>query len=203
MFDDETVKRLMGLSEDASKKAEREYIGIDADDIAGHIMEQVYRAPHRWERHLDSDAWLWSVMYAEGISYCRKQVRDFMWYSAEHFYTPQEIRELLEKVYTTDSENAEYVAINDATISLIDLQIAFNKLPARDRDLIVRKVKDHSKLEESDRRAFYRATERMATILNGTLAGNTRARVEHEGPGARTVLSNAQAITETRRMESV
>lgn len=201
MFDDMTVERIRGIADDAAKIASRNYTGIDADDISSQIIECVFRGAHRFEQNLDNDRWLWAVMYAEGIKYCNQQVRDFMYYSDEHFYTPQEIRELLEMAYTTDVRDGEYVNINDATISLIDLQIAFNRLNFRDKDLITRKVGNREKLEAMERRAYYRATEHLAAILNGTIAGNSRSRVEHEGPGARKVLANAQSINKTRRAE--
>lgn len=198
MFDDLTVKRIRDLADDVSRIAARNYVGIDHDDIGGHILECVFASSERFERHLDNDGWLWAVMYAEGIKYCNKQVRDFMFYSDEHYYTPQEIRDLLEKAYSTDVPTGESIAINDATMALLDLQIAFNKLNFRDKDLISRKIGQREKLDETERRAYYRATEHMSAILNGTLAKQSRARIEHVGPGARKVLSNAQAANQTK-----
>src|SRR6476620_347125 len=86
LFDDYQIKRLMKIADDAATTAAREYGGIDADDIAGNILEQALKAEHRYETHIDNDNWLWSVMYAEGIKYCNKQVRDFMYYSDEYYY---------------------------------------------------------------------------------------------------------------------
>lgn len=201
MFDDYTTERLRRIAFDAAGIAARDYVGIDHDDIAGHIIERVFRARDRFEVHIDNDKWLWAVMYAEGIAYCNKQVRNFMYYSDQYFYTPREVRELLEMAYTTDVRDGEYIHISDATVSLIDLQVAFNKLNFRDRDLISLKLGEGTKLDETDRRAYYRATEHLTAIMNGAIARATRSRVEHEGPGSRKVLTNAQAINKTRKAE--
>lgn len=198
MFDDLTLARIQVASKDAARCAAREFNGIDVDDIEGHILERVCRSPHRFERNIENTNWLWSAFYAEAIAYCNKQVRDFMYYSDEYYYTPGEVREILERAYDRDIGDDEYIYINDATISLIDLQVAFNKLNLRDRDLITRKLQYKEKLDATERRAYYRATEHLSAVLNGTITENSKARVNHEGPGARKVLSNAQAINQTR-----
>ncbi|GAA2687802.1 hypothetical protein [Nonomuraea recticatena] len=204
MFEtDEAIKRALAIADDAARVAARNYVGIDADDISGHIVEKILKNEARYDLHADNERWLWAVMYAEGIAYCNKQVRDFMYYSDEHYYTPAEVRDLLERAYRADFDvTQEFFHSEDASISFIDLFKAFSKLNYRDRDLIARKYAG-DRLEDSERRAFYRASEHLAAILNGTIAGNSRARVEHQGPGARKVLTNAAAIHGTRAMEGV
>lgn len=198
LFDDEvTLQELMSMADDAARLAARNYTGIEADDIQSAIMEKVCRQPHRIERHLEHKGWLWSVFYSEAILYCNEQVRNFMHYSGEYFYTPQEVRDLLKRAYDGDVDLEEVINISEATISAWDLYIAFNRLGFRDKDLIVRKLQLREKLSEADRRAYYRATEHLARILNRGLEDASKARVEHDGPGAREVLSNAAAQRRT------
>lgn len=194
LMDDElTLHELMSMAEDAARLASRNYTGIDAEDIQSAIMETVCRRPDRFERHLEHKGWLWSVFYGEAIAYCNQQVRNFMYYSGEYFYTPQEVRELLKVAYEGSVELDEMIQITEATISMMDLQKAFNKLPFTDRDLISRKYQGGERFVKGDRSAFYRATERLARILNRGTEDTSKSRVEHEGPGSRQAMSNAQA----------
>lgn len=200
MFDDFTLARIQVTVRDVAKIAVREFDGIDPEDVESLLLEKVFRYPDRYEKHIDNAGWLWAALYGDAIAHCRKMIRDFMFYSAEYYYTPEEVRELLKQAY--DAEVDEYIYINEATISLIDLQVAFNKLNMRDRDLLSRKYGNKEKLPESDRRACYRAVEHLTAALNGTITENSKARATHDGPGARKVLSNAQAINKTRSGEN-
>jgi DNA-directed RNA polymerase specialized sigma24 family protein len=194
LLDDElSLQELMSMAEDAARLAARNYTGIDAEDIQSAIMETVCRRPDRIERHLEHKGWLWSVFYGEAIAYCNQQVRNFMYYSGEYYYTPQEVRDLLQRAYDGDVNLEEVIHITEATISAWDLYIAFNRLNFREKDLIVRKYQRKEKLDASDRRAFYRATERLAQILNRDLETGSRSRVTHEGPGGRQSVSNEKA----------
>lgn len=202
MFDDYQVKRLYEIAESASIAASRDYVGIDADDIAGHMLEKAIRSEDRYEQHIDNDNWLWAVMYGEGIAYCNKQVRDFMHFSDEYYYTPKEIRELLKRAYSGEVQLDETIVIDEVTIAMMDLNAAFNQLGYRDKDLIARKLGQGEKLQNAERLAYYRATERLSAILNSHVTANSKLRVHHEGPGGRKVLSNAQSINKTRSQES-
>jgi hypothetical protein len=193
LFDEVTLQELMSMADDAARLAARNYSGIEAEDIQSTIMEIVCRQPDRIERHLEHKGWLWSVFYSEAILYCNKQVRSFMHYSGEYFYTPQEVRDLLKVAYDGSVDPDEMIQITEATISMMDLNRAFNKLNFHERDLIARKYQGKVKLEASDRRAFYRATERLASVLNRNIEDATRERVGYEGPGGRAAISNAKA----------
>lgn len=198
LFDDEvTLQELMSMADDAARLAARNYQGIDAEDVKSAIMEIVCRRPDRIERHIEHKGWLWSVFYAEGVKYCNEQVRAFEHYSGEYFYTPAEVRDLLKVAYEGDVNLDEMVQITEATISGWDLYIAFNRLKYNEKDLIVRKYQRKEKLDASDRRAFYRATERLASVLNRGIDDGNRSRVGHEGPGGRQAMSNAQALNAT------
>lgn len=194
LYDDPTVTELLQLANDAARLAARNYFGIDAEDVASAVLEVVYKSPKRFERHLEHRGWMWSVFYAEAVKYCNKCVRDFMFYSAEHYYLPAEVRELLEKAHTSDVQVGEDMYINEATLSLIDLARAFDRLSVNEKILINRKIRDREKLSSTERKAYYRATERLAVLLNRSIETESKQRVtSHEGPGARECLSNAQA----------
>jgi hypothetical protein len=171
-------------------------MGIDAEDIASAIMEQVCRNPERIERHIEHKGWLWSVMYSEGVKYCNEQVRNFMYYSGEYFYTPDEVRQLLQRAYNPNVNIEDVIHITEATISVWDLWTAFGKLNFRDKDLIVRKYQHKEVFDDTDRKAFYRATEKLAQILNRGTEDDLKAAKTHEGPGGREVWSNARSIYE-------
>lgn len=185
------------MADDAANLASRNYYGIESDDIQSAIMETVCKRPDRIERHLEHKGWLWSVFYAEAIKYCNQQVRSYMHYSGEYFYSPQEVRDLLARAYDGDVDLDEVIQITDATISAWDLYIAFNKLGFREKDLIVRKYKNKERLTGSDRVTLYRATEKLTRILNRGIEDDSKARVGHEGPGGRQAMSNAQAQNAT------
>lgn len=201
-FDDPTTDELIKLANDAAKLAARSYFGIDAEDIASSILETVYKNAKRYERHLEHRGWLWSVFYAEAVKYCNACVRDFQYFSNEYYYTPQEVRDLLEKVYSTDVQDNESVQISEATLSMIDLAVAFHALNFKEKDLISRKLRDGEKMDATGRKAYYRATERLASLLNRNITGRSRERLTHEGPGSRKVLTNARAQSITRFQES-
>lgn len=193
MFDEVTLQELMSMAEDAARLAARNYTGIEAEDIQSSIMEIVCRQPDRIERHIEHKGWLWSVFYSEAILYCNKQVRSFMHYSGEYFYTPQEVRDLLKVAYDGSVQLDEMIQITEATISMMDLNRAFNKLNFYERDLVARKYQGTTKLDPSERRAFYRATEKLAGILNRSIEEASRERVGFEGPGGRQAVSNARS----------
>lgn len=193
MFDDASTDELIKLANDAASLAARNYFGIDAEDIASNTLEVVFKSPARFERHLEHRGWLWSVFYAESVKYCNKCVRDFMFYSDKHYYTPQEVRELLERAYRTDVQDDEVIHINEATVSMIDLAVAFERLKFTEKDIIARKLRNGEKLVEADRKAYYRATERLAGILNRGTEDKSKSRVTHEGPGSRKAISNEEA----------
>lgn len=201
MFDEVTLAELMSLAEDAANLAARNYTGIEAEDIQSAILEIVCRRPERIERHLEHKGWLWSVFYGEAIKYCNQQVASFMHYSGEYFYTPAEVRDILKRAYDGNVSIDEVIHITEATISVWDLARAFDKLNFREKDLIVRKYARNEKLKNSDRVAFYRATEKLTKILNRGLDDDSRARVAWEGPGGRQAMTNARAVAET--MEAV
>jgi len=188
----------MSMADDAARLASRNYTGIDPEDIQSAIMERVCSRPDRFERHLEHKGWLWSVFYGEAIAYCNQQVRSFMHYSGEYFYTPGEVRDVLKVAYDGDVNLEEWIQVTEATISAWDLFLAFNKLGFREKDLITRKYQRKEKLSGSERVLFYRATEKLTNILNRGLADASRARVGHEGPGGRQAMSNtsAQRMTE-------
>lgn len=182
------------MAEDAARLAARNYVGIEAEDIQSAIMEIVCRQPERIERHIEHKGWLWSVFYSEAILYCNKQVRSFMHYSGEYFYTPQEVRDLLKVAYEGSAELDEMIQITEATISMMDLNQAFNKLKLNEKYLISRKYDGYGeKFTPTERKAFYRATERLAGILNRSIEEGSRQRVGFEGPGGRQAVSNARA----------
>lgn len=186
------------MADDAARLAERNYVGIEAEDIQSHIMEVVCTRPDAFERHLEHKGWLWAAFYAEAVKYCNEQVRSYEHYSAEHFYTPHEVRELLKVAYEGSVELDEMIQVTDATISMMDLQRAFDKLKLREKHLISRKYDNYGeKFTAVERVSFYRATERLAAILNRTIEEGSRARVGWEGPGGRQAMSNAQAQTMT------
>lgn len=195
IFDEEiTLHELMSMAEDAARLAARQYVGIEWEDIQSAIMEIVCSKPHRFERHLEHKGWLWSVFYAEAIAYCNVQVRSYMHYSGEYFYTPAEVRELLQRAYDSDVDLNEVIHITEAAISVWDLARAFDQLAFREKDLIVRKLQLKERLSATDRKGYYRATEKLADILNRGIADASRARMGHEGPGGRKVVTNAQAM---------
>lgn len=181
------------MADDAARLAARNYYGIEAEDIQSTIMEIVCKRPERIERHLEHKGWLWSVFYGEAIRYCNEQVRSFMHYSGEYFYTPQEVRDLLKVAYDGSVQLDEMIQITEATISMMDLNRAFNKLNFREKDVIARKYQDRAKLDDTDRKAFYRATEKLARVLNRATEDVAVARGVHSGPGSRRVITNAVA----------
>ncbi|SDH17977.1 hypothetical protein SAMN05421505_11281 [Sinosporangium album] len=184
----------MALAEDAGRIAASQYVGIEAEDISAHVILHACENSELFERHLDHDAWLWSVLYATAIRYCNKQTIDWMYYSGQYVYTPQEVRDLLIKAHTTNSDIDDYVKVNDATVAVIDLVRAFGDLRPSDQDVIRRKL-DGEPVTETERKQYYRATEYLTRLLNKRLSGpDTRT----DGPGTRKALSNSQAIAATQ-----
>jgi len=200
VFEEVTLEELMSLADDAANLAARNYVGIDAEDISSAIMEIVCRNPERIERHLEHKGWLWSVFYGEAVRYCNEQVATFQYYTGEHFYTPQEVRDLLKAVFEGEIDLDDYVYVSDAAVSVWDLNLCFEKLSFKEKDLLSRRYRNREVLTESDRRACNRAIDRLTRKLNRLTADNYRqSPVRPDGPGSRTAYSNAAAIAKTRQ----
>ncbi|MEU1881926.1 hypothetical protein ABZ470_31890 [Streptosporangium sp. NPDC020072] len=198
MFDDATLAKLIGFARDVSQFVAREYYTIEAEDIEGFLYEHMCSNSDRYADHIDVDGWIWAVMYAEGVRYARTQIVDFMYHSSQYIYTPQEVRGLLAKAWTEDTTFTGVVAIGDETVAVLDLVTAFGKLRHDQQVLINRKIAGE-KLTDSERKAYYRATEYMTRLLNRHF---NRRDERVDGIGTRRAISNAHAQAVTGDQEN-
>lgn len=150
----------------AVKTAYREHKdcpGIDTDDVAQHVRVQFYR---KFESIKDWDeAGLWDLARKVARSYVAKERVDYMEFSGTFIYNREIVQLLLTDAVWCEVEDSPSIE------GRIDVAMAYEKLPLRQRRLLFRRYGLGEKLDNAsaDRKATDRAVARIVQELNSNL----------------------------------
>lgn len=192
--------------QDVARSLSANYRITEAEDVEQEIW-LAFAA--NWQ-HLDGkpDAYIRSAAKRAGTSYCERERYDYTFNTAQFVYTTSDIRGLLAEAFFgdaawLDAPRKEYGAIESAmsgglAVAMWDLADAFGRLKPHEQRIIRKRYVSHDTLTANERREVSRAIEVMAGTLNRAISGREAKAAEHDGPGARHAISNAQAQAMTK-----
>lgn len=181
---------------------------VDAEDIEQEMWLHLVK---RWKHFVGKDDGLVrSAVQKVGRSYCQSERYRFVIHSAQYVYTNEDVRALFGEAFFENGEWEKMPVKGDRTsiavdnggvvVALWDLKEAFRSLKKPEQDAIVGKYYHGDELATStERMRVSRAVDSVVRFLNEKVVASQEAAHDYDnGPGARTVISNAhaQAITE-------
>lgn len=184
----------------------RAYPGIEAEDIQQEIYLEMLK-PHRLRDAELVPEYVERQAYLAGKTYCEKERYDYMFHSAQYVYTPREIRALFAEAFfdrdiwqkAPTKETSPDIQAGGVVISLWDLDQAYETLTASEQIAIQKKCDMKETLIGGEQDRYERAIDKVTRYLNRGIAMKDYSGPEqHEGPGSRQAMSNADAqyITE-------
>jgi DNA-directed RNA polymerase specialized sigma24 family protein len=201
MFENLSTEKVMKMATRVGRQIAHGYSGIDAEDITGAIL--VHIAEKAPKMKSDDEDYVYRAMRMAGLRYAARERYAYIINSSQYIYTPSEVRALLKEAYFVEEMWQAPVGFDDrlsatvsretVMVSLLDIQSAMDKLPPRHRDVIESTYGLNE--EPANKMQVTRAIEDLTRHLNRHV---NLPRSEHEGPGSRTSLSNAQAQYLTR-----
>lgn len=206
MIGDLTDEEVLALAQKAGRRIASKYPATDADDIAGEALGELYRKAGKLAE--TSSGYVYRVLERAGARWAAKQRYEEQVRTSQYVYTALDVRTLLENAFfnpeawdvpTSRDSNADWIETGTIGISLIDMQLAFERLTAGQKDLLIRRFFHHEDVE--DRKAVSRAVARLTVGMNKLIfahareASGRRARSNH----AAQALTSAESEHESRR----
>lgn len=187
--------------------------GIEQDDIAQEINLFLVSRWHNIATREMSDADLKRAIRGlaerEGYSYCVRERYFFQAHTSEWIYTPKEIRSVLPEYFQNPDmrldapkrpEHGNQTLTGDGlSIVAMDIKAAFEQLSEAEQVIIWRAYRDNERLYVNDEKRLQRAVDRLTSILNRGVS-DAFNHSDHDGPGSRQVMSNAQAHAATNNL---
>lgn len=205
-FDWEVARDIARVS---ARKIARSYPGIDPDDIEQAILTRVAEQLGTFKRIGYTPEAMAGIFRQYGVKYANDERVAAYNFSDQYHYTAREVRALCGKAlfdkeafYASVENDPETVTRFDEIIArVVDLQAAYADLGVSEQELLRRRFLLGETLEPSDTKRLQRAIDRLALRIN---VGRSKRRSTHDGPGARTVVSNATAqITTSMTAEGI
>ena len=180
-----------------SRKLARSYPGIDADDIEQAILTRVAEQEALFKRMNYGKAALGVMFNKYGSKYANDERLSALNFNDQYHYTTAEVRALCGKaLYDRDAflatieDNPDIVSNFDEVMArVMDLQNAYRDASDSDRAIIAKRFGGEA-LTPAEAKAAQRAVDRLSLAIN---IGRSARRGDHDGPGSRKALTNAQA----------
>lgn len=202
----------------AARQAANNYGGkFDVDDIAQAISVDMIENHSRYGSIKGN--LFFEILKRSGIRYCAEECARYLTFSEQYIYSSEELKRLLVTFYKPESwpnglkqpvvEHYETVEEfrdeleewNNATqlvIDMIDVEYAIDKLSEAQRKVIEKKYRDLEKLESKyQMNKHSEAIRYLTSHINTRMVDRAKGPRGHEGPGARSVVTNAHAIAVT------
>lgn len=179
---------------------------VEAEDVE----QEIWLALAANWRYLDGkeDAYVRSAAKRAGASYCERERYDYTFNTAQFVYTTRDLRGLLAEAFFEDAAwldlpRKEFGAVESVmsgglAVAMWDMAEAFGRLKPHEAAAIRKRYATDKPLSPAERKSVERGIDAMAVILNRKISTEQIAAGAHEGPGARTALSNAQAQAMTK-----
>jgi len=176
----------------------RSYAGIDADDIEQAIVTKCAENEGTFVRMGYGPAAMGNIFKRYGNEYANAERLSAYNFNSEYHYTVAEVRTLCQRMlFDREAFLASFEDIpelmsrfDDIMCRVMDVQAAFNNASDADKELIRTKFLTDTDLTPAKARATHRAVDRLTLAIN---KGRSARRGDHDGPGARKAMSNAQA----------
>ncbi|WP_371784651.1 hypothetical protein [Streptosporangium subroseum] len=210
----ERTKLLVQVAASVGRKYASKYPALDADEIATEVTAQALSEWRHISNKLDQAAEykrtefevLHFLLGERASVYCGRQHYAYMMNTATVLYTPREVRALLKEYYynpdswvtpSKDSNHGTAVEAKSVWVNLHDINVALERVSDKAHDAILAAYgPEDLNLPEPDKRRLSEAVAQLTRELNRHL---NKTPDQHEGPGARVAMSNADAIYATRK----
>ncbi len=183
--------------------------GIEREDIAQEMFSKLLSQWSTIEAQPEGD-WPKLITYRArqaGVHYCQTERHHYQARTTEWIYTPSEIRRVFAEHYFTPGawldapkrpEWGEQTLKGDGLcVVLWDVQKGYESLSEQDQTIIMRAYQCHETLTTSaEKMRLSRAIDRVTHAMNNGVAKRFD-HSDHDGPGSRAIVSNAQARAAT------
>jgi DNA-directed RNA polymerase specialized sigma24 family protein len=194
----------------AARTVAQSYYLFEPEDIAQAIMLDMLESPRRYANI--GGPLLFKVLQRAGYRYCQDQASRLLLHADQYTYSAEEIKQLLGRFYDpanwpngwsqpqagdfddelSFSSGLDVWAENTRIcIEHLDLANAVGKLRPSHRDVIEKRYRDGQALSRSEARNAGHAIRLITYYVNE--GANRGVPWDHEGPGARTAVSNTAA----------
>ncbi|MFF4818064.1 hypothetical protein ACFY2K_26165 [Kitasatospora sp. NPDC001309] len=203
------------LAKSVSRSYARDWPGIDADDLFGHLSLKLVERRFYFEKSEHRNATVSALLRKEAARYCGKERGKALYGTADYLYSNSEVEQILENVFQPADEWGQQ-SRNGAVLAdwshgvergrdgtgyvdaVIDARGAFKGLTEAQADTL-RADWVYGPSEAAQRAgkslaawsmAHSRAVTRLRDLMNGSRMKRT---ADHDGPGSRKAVSNSQA----------
>lgn len=187
-------------SERVAASFSRSYPGVDAEDIKQELDVMLVEKKEQFLAQDNPESYIRVSMKHCATAFCKRERSAQMFWTDDYLYRPDDVRELLQEHYEAIEkawipEDARTENGNDAVVMLVDIEQAVASLNVSYKSILFRKYVLDDVEEPKDRQTLSRAVRKVTEVLN---TKRKRDMANHEGPGARKVISNAHAQYQTK-----
>lgn len=201
----------------AARQVAADYGGrFDADDIAQAIIMDMMTNPTRYNKI--GGSLFFEILKRAGKRFCVEESAHFLVFASQYTYSTEDVKALLPQYYTAEvwpnglsqpllddyetveefqDELEEWNNATQLVIDMMDIDFALDKISLAQRKVVEKKYRDGQRLESKyERNKHSEAVRFLAYHVNSRATARMKGG-NHEGPGARQVISNAQSIAVT------
>lgn len=198
----DTLAALLPLIEPLSRSVARSYPGVDADDIYQELC--LFVLQHGNSLDVENEAGCRHILGRTAHIYAGQERSASLTATCQYNYRPQDVRKILETALNDDREAWPHCHVPEDAKSLkgsaaievtLDIRMAMEELPYADACALLSRYRDGEVPDptSAERKRLDRAVDRLCEALNGFSAERLRRMHARGFPGARRVISNAQA----------
>lgn len=187
-------------SERVAMSFARSYPGTDKADIKSEIDLMLVEKKEIFLAQDNVDSYIKVSMKHCATAFCKRERSAQMFFTDDYLYRPDDVRDLLQEHYEQTEkawipEDARTENGNDDVVMLVDIAQAVESLPHNYKVILFRKYVLDDVEEPKDRQTLSRAVRKVTEVLNTKRKHDMQ---NHEGPGARKVITNAHAMFNTK-----
>lgn len=198
----DTLTALLPLIEPMSRSVSRSYPGVEADDIYQELC--LFVLQHGDSLDVENESGCRHILARAAHIYAGAERAAGLSATCQYNYRPQDVRKILETALNSDRESWPHCHVPEDAKSLkgsaaievaLDIRMALEELACTDASAL-RSRYQYGEVPDptsAARKRLDRAVDRLCEALNGFSAERLRAMNARGFPGARRVISNAQA----------
>lgn len=198
----DTLVALLPLIEPLSRSVARSYPGVMADDIYQELC--LFVLQHGDSLDIENEGGCRHILARAAHIYAAGERAASLTATCQYNYRPQDVRKILETALNDDREAWPHCHVPEDAKSLkgsaaievtLDIRAAIEELPYADASALFSRYRDGEVPDptSAERKRLDRAVDRLCEALNGFSAERLRRMQVRGYPGARRVISNAQA----------
>lgn len=198
----DNLTALLPLIEPLSRSVAQSYPGVMADDIYQELC--LFVLQHGSNLDTENEPGCRHILGRAAHIYAGKERAAGLSATCQYNYRPQDVRRILETALSDDREAWPHCHVPEDAKSLkgsaaievtLDVRMALEELPYTDASALLSRYRDGEVPDptSAERKRLDRAVDRLCEALNGFSAERLRRMNARGFPGARRVISNAQA----------